>query len=310
VDKAPSASAYRALCAAHGLAGRWDDAVGAARKAFDLDGSVYSRSELHTALIMAERFAEAEALARDSASPGASPMDRSEKASELVEALAYEGRWREATRAIEGVPADQRDRDAVVDDLRLGLLLGDADPGPALDVVRRLLALPGTPEHVKIRHGLALALAWLGETASATQIVGDLPVTSGHRRIAEAVVAWKTGDRDRALAELRELAQGGEVWTRPEAWAILGMVAREAGRDADVVAAAEGLRQLPLMGDWRCWAYPRSLLAAAEASERLGDRARARAFLDRLLLMWQRADPDLPYLKEARALRRRLGTAT
>jgi tetratricopeptide (TPR) repeat protein len=310
VEKAPSASAYRALCAAHGLAGRWDQAVDAARKAYELDGSVYSRSELHVALVMAERYVEAEVLARATASPGASPMDRSEKASELVEALAYQGRWREATRAIDGVPADQRDRDAVVDNLRLGLLLGDADPEPALATVRRLLALPDTPDHLKMRHGLALALAWLGDTAGATQLIGGLPVTSGHRRLVEAVVAWKAGERDRALADLRELAQGGEAWTRPEAWAILGMVAREEGRDADVVAAAEGLRQLPLMGDWRCWAYPRSLFAAAEASERLGDRARARAFLDRLLLMWKRADPDLPYLKEARALRRRLGEAT
>ncbi|HVO18911.1 MAG TPA: protein kinase [Anaeromyxobacter sp.] len=310
VDKAPSASAYRALCAAHGLAGRWDDAVDAARKAYQLDESAYSRSELHSALIMAERYGEAEALARAGTSSGASPMDRAERVEELVEALAYQGRWREAMRAVDGVSADLRDREAVVDNMRLGLLLGEADPEPALATVRRLLALPGTPEHVKMRHGLALALAWLGDAAGAAPLIGSLPVTSGHRRIVEAVVAWKSGRGDQALAELRELAQGGEAWTRPEAWAILGMVAKETGRDADVVAAAEGLRQLPLMGDWRCWAYPRALLAAAQASERLGERARARAYLDRLLLMWQRADADLPYLKEARALRRRLGEAT
>ncbi len=100
VEKAPSASAYRALCAAHGLAGRWTRPSTQPGRPTSSIGSVYSRSELHTALVMAERYVEAEVLARATASPGASPMDRSDKASELVEALAYQGRWREATRAI------------------------------------------------------------------------------------------------------------------------------------------------------------------------------------------------------------------
>jgi hypothetical protein len=47
----------------------------------------------------------------------------------------------------------------------------------------------------------------------------------------------------------------------------------------------------------------------AQAHERLGEREKAIATVDRLLAAWKRADPDLPRLAEAKALRARLGAS-
>ena len=44
----------------------------------------------------------------------------------------------------------------------------------------------------------------------------------------------------------------------------------------------------------------RSLLGAARAAARLGDRVTAEATYQKLLAQWQQADPDFPELKEAR----------
>jgi hypothetical protein len=57
---------------------------------------------------------------------------------------------------------------------------------------------------------------------------------------------------------------------------------------------------------WRSWAHPRSLLVLARACERAGDAACARDAADRLLRELFTADPGLPLVVEARALRARL----
>jgi hypothetical protein len=57
------------------------------------------------------------------------------------------------------------------------------------------------------------------------------------------------------------------------------------------------------------WAYPQSLFYMAVALDRLGQGAEAGALLDRLLTLWNDADPDLPLLAEAKGLRARLATA-
>ena len=52
--------------------------------------------------------------------------------------------------------------------------------------------------------------------------------------------------------------------------------------------------------------HPEELLLLARAHARLGDRTKALLRLDQLLRILERADPDLPRLAEARALRREL----
>ena len=86
---------------------------------------------------------------------------------------------------------------------------------------------------------------------------------------------------------------------------LLATVALETGRDREALEALARLKA----GDaslWQAWAYPRSLYLAASIHERLGNTAEARAALEHLFRLWRRPDPDLPYLAEARALRRRL----
>ncbi len=61
------------------------------------------------------------------------------------------------------------------------------------------------------------------------------------------------------------------------------------------------------LGQWRTWAYPRSLLLESRVLERLGRLEEARATMAKLEDLLSGADPDLPLLAEARALRRKLG---
>ncbi len=79
-------------------------------------------------------------------------------------------------------------------------------------------------------------------------------------------------------------------------------------RDVEAIAALRRLRQLP-GGMVRSWMYPRSYYLEAVALERLGQRARARESVDHLLALLRSADPDLPLLAEAKALRHRLAEA-
>jgi hypothetical protein len=85
----------------------------------------------------------------------------------------------------------------------------------------------------------------------------------------------------------------------------------EAGRGRDGAAIAPLERALavirnPVGGPTLLLARPRALLLLARSYQRTGDRRRARERLDELLA-WKGADPDLPVLREALALRAELG---
>jgi hypothetical protein len=108
------------------------------------------------------------------------------------------------------------------------------------------------------------------------------------------------------MAAARDLAgkQSPSDGRAPALW-ILAHAAFDAGKDDDVVAAADALRGAP-SGGWRTWGLPDAQLLAAEALARRGDRAKARARVDQVLASWKSADPDLPMLARARELRARL----
>ena len=61
------------------------------------------------------------------------------------------------------------------------------------------------------------------------------------------------------------------------------------------------------LGQWRTWAYPRSLLLEARVLDRLGSPVEARKVMAKLEDLLSQADPDFPLLAEARVLRRKLG---
>jgi tetratricopeptide (TPR) repeat protein len=93
-----------------------------------------------------------------------------------------------------------------------------------------------------------------------------------------------------------------------------GLFLAELGRDREAVEAFRAYRRAPDLPDAETYfnrflavsSYARSLYHEAAALDRLGEREEARRAVDRLLRLWDRADPDLPLLAEARALRQRL----
>ncbi len=299
-ERAPSAPGFRALTMAYGLTGRVDDAVAAARRALELDGTGYSRSALAEALILAERYAEAEALVRPYATPAASRLDRSFHVPSLMNALAYQGRRREALRAVDDFPEEMEGKRGVRHALKLSLVMGD---GPSDAVLReeRALARDADPHVTK---GVAIALAWLGNLDGAAQAAAALPPEM--RPAYDVAVAYRRGDLPRALALARELVKSPGHDGRALALWMLTRVAFDAGKDDEVVEAADALRKVP-SDTWRTWGLPDAQLHAAQALERKGERAKARARVDSVLATWKNADPDLPMLAKAKELRARLG---
>jgi tetratricopeptide (TPR) repeat protein len=300
VEKAPSASSYRALAMAHVATGRPEEGVEAARRALELDGTGYSRGSLAEALILAERYEEAEALVRPFAGPAASRFDRMHTAKALVAAVSYQGRRREARRIVEAYPEEPGGKEHVRRIASYELAMGDGKTGVALREARAL----AQGESVEGKQ-LALSLVLLGDPEAGARVASKLPA-GVERSQYQAALAWRSGRREEALSALRALAKRPEMESRGLSLWLLAQVALEAGNASEAVAAVEALRKTPA-GLWRSWALPQSLYLEAVASERLGDRDRAAQTLDRLLAIWKKADPDLPFLAEARAMRRRLG---
>jgi tetratricopeptide (TPR) repeat protein len=307
VARAPDASAYRALGQAEALLGHPDAAVDAARKAYALDPSTFSLARLAEALELAWRFDEEETVARAALSAATRPADRKMATWIVIDALARQGRRREALDLVEQMPGDLPDRELLQASVRLGLFLGDRDPGPAREQAARVRALAASqPARMHEQHTwVAVMLAWLGDEAGALAGVRELPAADPERQLAEALVAWRR-DAGQGRAQLRALTRTLGPEHRGLAWAALLVDAEAAGRDREVIEAAEAFLRLPIDGLWSSWARPRALISAARAHERLGDRPSARAALDRVLGGWRKADADLPDVIEARALRRRL----
>ena len=154
---------------------------------------------------------------------------------------------------------------------------------------------------------LPAILAFLGADAAAAERAQALK-PGPDRTLYDAVTAWRSGDRDRALGLLGPLAEAGDRSAKPAALWVIGSVALEAGRDAEAVAALRRFRGT-FTGPGNVFvaaAWGRALYQEAEALERTGARAKARERLDELLAAWQRADADEPILAKARALRRRV----
>ena len=142
-----------------------------------------------------------------------------------------------------------------------------------------------------------MAAAWKGAlnpgVASEGVSIGELEVF--------AVTAAAKGDHDQAakfmkLAVEREEQQGppsGPPGSIKPAHELFGELLLRADKPEQ---AAEQFRTSLLRQPNRA----RSLLGAARAAAKTGDRAGAEAIYEKLLAQWQQADADLPELKEAR----------
>jgi hypothetical protein len=123
------------------------------------------------------------------------------------------------------------------------------------------------------------------------------------------LLAWREGRLAEAEAGLRALADNPIVSQRYAALHHLGAFLVSQGRDAEAITVIESAQAIGWFrgtADSYPWLHPESLLLLATAHERLGDHPKALARVDELLGMLDRADPDLPRLAKARALRQRL----
>jgi ATP/maltotriose-dependent transcriptional regulator MalT len=174
-----------------------------------------------------------------------------------------------------------------------------------LDGLKGAKALLGAVTSLAIAGDVPAATA-MAERARAAPDWSD--VNPDQRDLAETVVAWRAGRLPEAEAAARRLAGSTLVNGRYLGHFLLGEILVAQGKDAEGAAALERAlsTRWSASNDARPWLDPRALLVAAGAHARSGDPARARARLDELLRLWQRADADLPALAEARALQARL----
>ncbi len=319
-EEKPDADTGRWLSRALSASGRHAEAAEAARRAMSAPTApwnfpqYWSRFALVDALVGLERFAEAEEILAPVVAPGAAASDRARGLPALAEILSYEGRRREALRAVDGLRFEGASAEH-----RLGvrmqqlLAAGASVRAEAEDALR--LGVPG-PQ-------LATWVAMGGDLERAAALAAGLEPGSPERQLYEAVAAWRGGNLPVATAGFRALSAHPSLDYTLLSQVALGEIAFAKGRDAEAIAALEAFARTPVVswhwgvppsqvnrwffaGHFRSWAYPRSLYLRAAAHERLGELEKARALVDRLLGIWKRADPDLPLLAEAKAMRKRL----
>ena len=165
----------------------------------------------------------------------------------------------------------------------------------------------------------ATSLAIAGDASEAASLAerarasADWPeVEPIQRQMYEAMAALADGRHAEAEKALRAFAESPSVSFRYLGQSILGELQIGRGKDVEGAAWLEKARSMRWSGsvDGRPWLDPRGLLLLASAYDRLGDKAKARERVDELLKLWQRADPDLPHLAEARALKKKLAPRT
>jgi tetratricopeptide (TPR) repeat protein len=300
--RAERSSAARAHAIVRGLVwlGEAGEALEVARGAVASGGGASAEADLAGVLSTVGRFEEAEALLRaraaaDPASPAA--------AAALASVLRAQGRRAEALRLLDEAARTAGPEAGKVRYVRAMLAADDGDAAAFWREVASAAALAP-----RSSANLAVLLALRGDLPQAHDLAAALAPGSIAAEQHAAVAAWRRGDPAGAAARLAALeARDPSPADGLAPSYLLAEVSSDAGDDAGALAAVERFQRLWPRGTWRGWAYPRSIYLAALAHERLGRRDLARAEIDRLLELWRDADPGLPLLREARALRARVG---
>ncbi|ABS27356.1 Tetratricopeptide TPR_4 [Anaeromyxobacter sp. Fw109-5] len=300
VDAAPGPVTFGALGRAHLARGEWDEALRALRSAATAGGGPAAIKDGAQVLLLAHRLEEAEAEGQRLLAGDVPPYWRLGGYALVIQVRAMQGKRRDLLRLLEGIPAAERAANPVgYHRLALEAL---ARTGAGRDRLR--LEARGW--------GSALAafpLAYAGDLARSAELARGLP-PGPDRELHEGLVAWRRDDRVRAVARLEAAARGSSMtMSRRLASSFLGEVLSELGRDEETVRAMRELRAPTLQFPQYAFVYPRSLLFTARSLERLGRRHEALQEAEALLRLWRSADPDLPELREARALRARLAGA-
>jgi tetratricopeptide (TPR) repeat protein len=252
--------------------------------------------------LAAAQLDDAEAALRRVTGPAAEPRVA---VASLPIALAAQGRRREALEAFEALTATRCGRRCPAPDevTKLHLLLCGGD----LAAAREELARWEPPEGSDLEEHLWL-WPWLGlADEGARRAAAATPGTRGERRHASAA-ALRRGDREGALRILASLAP------HDPAVEVQFLLAQALLADGKLEDALEPLARItdadgPEVQRWHASLRGWALLLRARTLARLGDRQAARAQLARLAREWERADRELPLVREAQALARDLGMA-
>lgn len=285
----------RILVEAYVWLGRQAEAVKVARRAVAERGD-QELDTLRYALAAAGEYVEAEQVARRE-------IDRTPEAwRRVASALTAQGRLTEALRLQPGAEhltsvdlAQAPFRQAMVEAATWNAQRVWPHAAQAFAVDPRYSA------------DLSVVLLLLDDRAHAEQLGQALDPDSTAALQYQALRKWRDGDAVGAAALLAR-AETQDPWPvsgLAPAY-LLAEICASLGDDVGTLAAMERFRRLPADRVWRAWAYPRGLLLAAAAHARLGDRELAREELDRLLSLQSRADPMVPFPKQARAIRARL----
>ena len=336
-DRAHDAESYRALGRALLAVDRRDEAVDVFAKATAKDGHLSYAPAVAQYLAYHGQAHEAEAHVREALAslpppvPGDSirpkegvvakdvtpEKERLALGRTLVDLLVYQGRLREARQvlqSIEGSGVGPRD---VAGGL-LGFAFATCSPAD-YQAAEQAVEKVGAEARGPFQLDLALARALSGDPAGAEAMAPAIfssPEASEFpayvRGIFDGVVAWKKGDLATAADRLGAAASIPYVDARYKALNVLGEVELARGRNEAAIAALEQARSIgfaPYVSS-QSTLRPLGLYRLAVAYERAGDRVRAHERVDELLKIWQRADPDLPHLAEAKAMKKRLAPKT
>ncbi len=293
-----------ALSAAHAWLGDFPAAAAAALREGEVGGGLSAQEDLLFTAIVAGDYRGVERQLGALAKPGSPAGAIGYYALAAID--AYQGRRRQGLARFDALTRDlgADAADTFFRSFRAYYFAGDGRAGPVWEEVRALLA---ADPNAAAAH--AVTLAYLGDLEHAAGPAAHLRPGSPRQQTYDAVVLWQRGERDEALRRLREISARSpfDVDLAIAPAYLHGDLAARSGADAEAVEALRQFRSLfiPTMM-WRSWAYPRSLYLSAASLERMGRRAEALEQVDRLLDDWRGADPGLPLLAEARALRARL----
>ncbi len=317
-------------------AGRVPEALEAARSAAAASPTAWSASLLASALRWSGALEEAAARAREAlrADPGdlaqgprcilaatGHPEEAERGFRHVAEAASAEGA---RTRALSEAALMAVQQGRVGAGLREWRAIrsrwgtGNDRPGEVAIATAHLLAVGRTSRASsevvsELRGGppsleVAAWLAAYGAPGAAAEVAREAEPGDPAEALYRATWLAAKGPSPAAADALRGLEERyfhpGDQWLRR---VLLGETLLALGRAAEAVDALSDLESVadfcgPAAAAW----YPRALLIRGRALAVLGRRREALVEVDRLLALWRRADPDLPLLGQARALRRRL----
>ena len=283
----------RALVEAYTWLGERTLALRVGRQAVEARGEA-ELDTLRYALGASGAFDELEAVGRRLAARGG------EARRHVEYALAAQGRVNDALRWYDETSGDTPSSQVAFREAMLVAASGDA--ARVWRYAARCRALD--PRYCG---NLAVVLALMGDVPHGDAVIEGTPEGSPVRQQYAAVKSWRGGDAEAAESVLVR-AEAADPWPNSglaPAY-LLAEIRAATGDDAGAIAAVARFQRLPPDRIWRAWAYPRALFISAQAHAHLGERAQARAEVDRLLQILARADPGTQLVREARLLRAKL----